>query len=251
MQVEFFSGEFISVQQDGRVALVRFLRESKKNALSSALLNELDLVARKLRVNPQVSVAVLTGGDTCFSAGADLKDPCVFTSASAFEYRLGLVLRTEIARAWAELPQITIAAIEGFAIGGGLSIALCCDFRVMADNAFISVPEVDMDSIYAWNTIPRLNSAIGPQYTKRLVILGEKISADTALQWGLVDFVHTAEQVTSHALGLAQAIAAKSKLALQISKRNINALQSAHTHLLAHADVDQAALCRLEKTQQA
>ncbi|MGO4393603.1 enoyl-CoA hydratase/isomerase family protein [Variovorax sp. M-6] len=251
MQADIFNGEFISVHQENQVALVRFSRENKKNALSNALLNELDLVARRLRVDPHVSVVVLTGGDACFSAGADLKDPDVFVSSSAFEYRRGLISRTEIARAWAELPQITIAAIEGFAIGGGLSIALCCDFRVMAENAFISVPEVDMGSIYAWNTIPRLNSAIGQQHTKRLVMLGEKVSAATALEWGLVDFVHEAGRATSHALSMARDIASKPKLALEISKRNINALQSAHAHLLAHADADQAALCRLEKIQQA
>lgn len=247
MTIDIFAGEFLSARQENGVASVQFAREAKKNALSNALLSELEQVARRLRVDPSISVVVLTGGDKCFSAGADLKDPEVFTSASAFEYRLGLVSRTEIARAWAELPQITIAAIEGFAIGGGLSIALCCDFRLIAEDAFIWVPEVDMGSIYAWHTIPRLNAIIGSQRTKRLVILGERISADTANSWGLVDFVCEPGQVTSQAQQLAGGLAEKSKLALEISKRNINALQAAHAHLLAHADADQATLCRMEK----
>src|SRR5690606_10211166 len=141
---EVMKGRFIEVARSASVATVRFNREQKRNALSAAMLDELGEAIRLLRRDDQVSVVVLTGGAKFFSAGADRKDPELFATDDARQHRRGLMARSDVARAWAELPQVTIAAIEGYAVGGGFTFALCSDFRVMAENAFIYVPEIDI-----------------------------------------------------------------------------------------------------------
>lgn len=239
-------GDFLEASREGAVATVRFKREAQKNALSVALLQEFDQLTRMLSIDTRLSAVVLTGGSQIFSAGADRKDPQMFGDVTAQQQRLGLISRTALARAWAELPQVTIAAIEGYAVGGALTLALCCDFRVMADDAFLYVPEIDMGMPYGWNSIPRLTALIGPALTKRLVMFSERIPAAQALEWRLVDFMVPKGYTQQEATQRAHQLAVKPRLALEVVKRSTNAHQNAMAHLLGHADSDQAVFCRLE-----
>ena len=239
------SGQFVQATRLGAVATVRFTREAARNALSAALLRELDQVVRALRLDAEVCAVVLTGGNQVFCAGADKNDPEIFSATDTVARRHGLLARADIARAWEDLPQVTIAAIEGYAVGGGLTLALCCDFRVISESAFLYAPEIQLGLSYGWNTIPRLTALLGPALTKRLVLLGEKIPADQAFDWRLVDYVTAAGSANDRAQQLAQEIASKPRLAMEINKRAINAATVGLSHLVSHADTDQSILCRL------
>lgn len=245
MSETIFKGEYLDALREGPVATVQFRREQHKNALSVAMLGEFETVTRLLRVDASVSAVVLSGGPKVFSAGADKKDPAMFGDLTALDHRLGLLSRGGLATAWAELPQVTIAAIEGYAVGGALTLALCCDFRVMADDAFLYVPEIDMGMPYGWNSLPRLNGLIGPALTKRLVMFAERVPAPQALEWRLADFVVPKGQAQQEATQRALQLAAKPRLALEIVKRSTSAYQNAMAHMLGHADADQAVYCRL------
>lgn len=245
MNETILKGDFLEATRNGAVATVRFCREEQKNALSVAMLREFDRVTQMLSVDSTLSVVVLTGGARVFSAGADKKDPELFGDLTAQDHRLGLLSRTGLARAWAELPQVTIAAIEGYAVGGGLTLALCCDFRVMAEDAFAYVPEIDMGLAYGWNSLPRLAALIGPALTKRLVMFAERVPAAQALDWRLVDFVTPSGGARQKATELASQLARKPRLALEIVKRTTSAHQNAMAHLIGHSDSDQAVFCRL------
>jgi enoyl-CoA hydratase len=245
MSETILKGDFLEAFRDGAVATVRFKREQQKNALSVALLHELETVTRMLSVDASLSAVVLTGGSQVFSAGADKKDPQMFGDLTAQDQRLGLISRTGLARAWAELPQVTIAAIEGYAVGGALTLALCCDFRVMSEDAFLYVPEIDMGMPYGWNSLPRLNALIGPALTKRLVMFAERVPAAQAMEWRLADFISPKGLTQKEATERAYQLAAKPRLALEIIKRSTNAYQNAMAHLVGHADSDQAVFCRL------
>src|SRR3546814_1727011 len=92
-------------------------------------------------------------------------------------------------RAWEDMPQLTIAATEGLNVGGGIALTLACDWRVMAESAYLYVPEVQIGIPLGWQTIPRLVNLVGPARAKQIVLLGEKMSAAKAQEWGIVDFV--------------------------------------------------------------
>ena len=136
--------DLLTLEIDHRLALVRLNRPAARNALSQALMRELIRCAQELAERTDIDVVLLTGNEVCLSAGADLKDARAWADDA-----LPLVARREIAalgyrmcKAWEDLPQITLVAIEGYAVGGALALSLACDWRVMADDAFVSLPEI-------------------------------------------------------------------------------------------------------------
>ena len=171
--------DLLTLDIEHRLAVVRLNRPEARNALSQALMRELIRCAHELAERSDIDVVLLTGGEVCLSAGADLKDARAWADDT-----LPLVARREIAalgyrlcRAWEELPQISIVAIEGYAVGGALALSLACDWRVMADDAFVSLPEIALGIPLTWGTLPRLTSLVGPARAKRLTILCERLSA--------------------------------------------------------------------------
>lgn len=235
---------FIKIEIDRRIAIVRIEREQARNALNVDLIGELHEAARTLHTAPNVDAIVLTGTPKCFSAGADRKDERIFRSEShALDHWHLVEGGTEAARAWEELRQPTFAAIEGFAVGGGFTFAMACDFRVMGRGAFIQIPEVPLGFNYGWNSIPRLVSLIGPSRTKEAVIFGDRIEAAQALSWGMADRVvddghalDAAVKWATRALGLPQ-------LPVQFTKRAVNAVSNSQRDVGSHADMAQILLC--------
>ena len=175
--------QHIRLHTDGRLATVQLHRPAARNAMSVALMRELTAAAHALAERTDIDAVLLTGDATCFTAGADLKD-----TAGWADEALSLVERREIAgvgwrlcKAWEELPQITIVAIEGYAVGGGLALSVACDWRVIASNAFVSLPEIALGIPLTWGAIPRLTALVGPSRAKRLTILCERLGAADAL----------------------------------------------------------------------
>src|SRR6185436_19603434 len=173
------------------IATVTLNRPAARNAMSAQLMREMIACAGRVSAMRDVDVVIVRGSGVCFSAGADLKDASRWGNAERplDVQREIAALGYRMARAWEEVPQVTIAAIEGYAIGGGLALVAAFDWRVMARNAFVSLPEISLGIPLTWGTLPRLVNLVGPAQAKRLSILCERVLADEALAMGLVDWL--------------------------------------------------------------
>ena len=229
--------------RDG-VLVVRMNRPRVRNALSLALMRELTDVAHGCEVRDDVRALVLAGGPAFFSAGADLKDPDRWDAASKplAEQRRIANAGYRMCAAWEAIPQVTVAAIEGYAIGGGIALALACDLRVAADNAFVSFPEVSLGMPLTWGTIHRLVQLAGPAQAKRLAILCERMRAPEARAARIVDDVVPAGGAEARAHEIARAAAAMPQAAARLAKETANAAANALLHLGSHMEADQFAL---------
>ncbi len=238
------SSPLVNIEYEGTIARVRMNREDKRNALNVALIEQLNEAAHELGKRRDVKVVLLCGTPKCFSAGADLNDPLQFDPALTLaDKRHYALLGANTALAWEQLPQLTVAAVERYAIGGGLGLALACDFRVAGRSAFLWVPEVQIGANYGWNTVPRLISLVGPARARRMILLAQRIQAPQALDWGLVDEVVDDGSTEAKAMELAQALDAMPSMALAVSKRAINAVAGALTQISSHGDMEQVLLC--------
>ena len=206
------------------VAVVR-LDNPKVNALSTDLLRELAAVADGLREDPPGAV-VVTGGDRIFAAGAEISEfrsgeapDEVITRAEA-ELIGQLFLRA--LNAVADIPRATVAAISGFALGGGCELALACDFRIASDKARLGQPEILLGIIPGGGGTQRLARLVGPARAKDLIFSGRQVRADEALAIGLVDEVVSPEEVLDRALDKAAALAAGATAAQGLAKRAID-----------------------------
>jgi enoyl-CoA hydratase/carnithine racemase len=240
---------FVTVEKGlgagGRIAVVRFDRGDDINALSPEAMRQLTRAARDFEDDAQTSVVVLAGGAKAFSAGFDLKDP---EGRSRRDMDLGslrrhLALGPKMTRAWHEMDQVTICAIEGFCIGGGAALAVALDFRVMARGAHFRIPEIGLGMNMSWQSIPRMLALMGPARTKQAVILAaDRIGADQALQWGLAEEIAADGQAFDAAMALAGKVADQPPLPVMMTKRTVNRLAHALDDLASHMDVDQFAL---------
>jgi enoyl-CoA hydratase/carnithine racemase len=244
--------DFVTIEKglgpDGRIAVVRFDRGDGINALSPEALRQLTAAARSFEDDASTSVVVLTGSDKAFSAGFDLKDPegRARKAMDIGALRRHLKLGPRLSQAWQEMEQITIGAIEGFCIGGGVALAVALDFRVMAENAHMRVPEIGLGMNMSWQSVPRMLHLIGPARTKQAVILAaDRISAADALQWGLVEEVADPGKAFETAMAMAAKIAAQPPLSVAMTKLTVNRLTHALDDLASHMDVDQFALASM------
>ena len=205
---------------EGPVAFIQLNRPSKKNALNAALRQELATAAAEIAGNPKLGAVIITGGEEFFSAGADIGEISGLPSA-ATTYRQsrqfqGLFDQIE------NLPQPVIAAVSGFAMGGGLELALACDFRIASQTAKFALSEVKIGAIPAAGGTQRLPRLVGVARAKAMILTGESIAAEEALAAGLVLNVVAKEKLLEEARSFAVKLAALPRLALAASKRLIN-----------------------------
>ena len=238
--------DFVKIEKglgpEGRIALVRFDRGDGINALSPDAMRELTAIARSFDDDAETSVVVLTGAKT-FSAGADLKSGEGRAKMDMGALRRHLRLGPRLTRAWYEMDQVTIAAIEGFCIGGGIALAVALDFRIMARDAHIRVPEIGLGMNMSWQSVPRMLHLIGPARTKQAVILADqRISATEAYDWGLVEQVTDPGGSLEAAMVLAEKIATQPPIPVAMTKQTVNRLAGALDDLTSHMDLDQFAL---------
>lgn len=232
----------------GRVAVVRFDRGDNVNALSRQAMRELRDVPREFEDDLETSVVILTGSNKAFSAGFDLKDP---EGASRGKLPLGEALSQQrlgprLCKAWEQMEQVTIAAIEGHCVGGGAALAVSLDFRFCGKAAHFRVPEVELGMNMSWGSIPRFVALMGPARTKQAVILAsDRISADDALSWGLIEKVVDDGQVLDAAMAFAGRIALQPPLPVRMVKTSVNRVSQALSDVAAHMDVDQNVLASL------
>jgi enoyl-CoA hydratase/carnithine racemase len=235
---------------EGRIALVRLDRGDRINALSPAVMRELRAAALTFEDDVTTSVVVLTGNTNVFSAGFDLKDAEGRARAALGlgERRAALRIGPRMCRAWWDMEQVTIAAIEGPCIGGGVALAASLDFRFCGVGAHFRVPEIALGMNMSWGSLPRLLALMGPARTKQAVILAaDRITSSEAREWGLVEKVVPDGQVLAEAMALAERIAALPPMPVAMTKTSINRLAGALDELAAHMDTDQFALTSLSE----
>lgn len=245
--------EIITVEKSDGVATVIIDRGEKRNALSQEMVLRLTEIAIDLQQDADIACVVLTGNQKEFSAGIDLGDPHRWSiEDKSFIERRAIAQRGgKMCRAWEEMPQLTIAAVEGLNVGGGIALTLACDWRVMAQSAYLYVPEVQIGIPLGWQTIPRLVNLVGPSRAKQIVLLGEKMSAEKALEWGVIDFIAPDGTARQYAKELAQRVSKMPDVAVRMSKQSINAYANALNHTASHMDLEQAMLCGQEAAAKA
>jgi enoyl-CoA hydratase len=208
----------VDVARSGAVAVVTIDRSDALNALDVPTLTELRDRLAELAQDDTVRALVLTGaGEKAFIAGADIKymsglDSDGAKAWGALGHEAGLLLET--------MPKPTIAAINGFALGGGCELALACDLRYAASRAKLGQPEINLGIVPGWGGTQRLARVCGIGVAKDLIFSGRTVDADEALRIGLVNAV--ADPVLDRALETANALAAKSSVALALAKRLVN-----------------------------
>ncbi|MCK6532553.1 MAG: enoyl-CoA hydratase-related protein [Polyangiaceae bacterium] len=212
------SYETITVAIEAGVATVTINRPDKLNALNAQVLAELTGAFVALaEAAPPVRAAILTGaGDKAFVAGADIAEMAGLTAAQAKAFsdaghRLGLVIEA------AAFP--VIAAVNGFALGGGCELAMCCDFIYASDKARFGQPEVNLGLMPGFGGTQRLSRRVGLPRARELVYTGDPITADRALALGLVNAVVPHAELLTQAREVAQKIASKAPVAIAYSKR--------------------------------
>ncbi len=241
--------EPVTIRYEDALAIVAIERPEKKNALSLEVLDSLYEIARSFEKRSDVAAVILTGADGVFSAGVDLSDPKMAAALTAplAEKRKLMEYGPRMCRAWEELDQITICAMEGFCVGGGVSLACACDFRVMAESAFIRVPEIGLAMNMSWATIPRLVHLVGPARAKEIILFGEKIYAQAAFDWGFAQRICPDHKAMAEARKIADKILALPPMPVALTKQTVNAVSNALDRSISHMDVEQFALTMLSE----
>jgi enoyl-CoA hydratase len=213
--------ETIFEERDGPVALVTLNRPAVLNALNISMVRELGTALGAIEADPSVRAAILTGtGERAFAAGADIAELNALPNAvaGAALARTGQRLTVQIAR----MRTPVIAAVNGFALGGGCELAMACDIRIASDRAKFGQPEVNLGLIPGYGGSQRTARLAGRGMAMLLCLTGEMIDAAEALRIGLVERVVPAADLLGEARRVAAVIAAKSPLAVAAAKRAID-----------------------------
>jgi enoyl-CoA hydratase/carnithine racemase len=231
--------DYLDTQIENGLARVRLSRTENRNALSVPMMEELRDTALALQRNVDVQAVVLYS-EAMFSAGVDLSDAALADqSASRLVQRERLKLGPDLCRAWEDIEAYTIAAIEGYCVGGASALACALDYRICGRSAFFRLPEVPLGMNMSWHSIPRLVAQIGPTRTKEYVIFGKRIEAEKALEWGLCEQVVDDDQAVASAFAMAEEVLSLPPIAVRMVKESVNKTAYALAQVSSYMDRDQ------------
>jgi enoyl-CoA hydratase/carnithine racemase len=210
----------IKLRKEQPTTWITLDRPDKLNAINSAMLQELSEALDTTEKDANIRCVIITGeGEKAFSAGADITELHKLTQETAAELsRKGQQAFTKIET----MSKPVVAAINGYALGGGLELALACDFRIASDHATLGFPEMKLGIIPGWGGTQRLAWTVGVAEAKRLIMLGDSVKAEEALKMGLVDKIVLQNKLDAEAEALAQRLCECSPAALKYAKRTIN-----------------------------
>jgi len=223
------------------IATITFNRPKALNALNGALLAEMSQALDEIAADEDIRVLILTGaGDKAFVAGADISELATFDSLKAKTFgRRG----HDIINKLQQLPIAVIAAVNGFALGGGTEISIACDFIYASENAKFGQPEINLGVIPGFGGTQRLPRLIGTNMAKELIFTGKMISAAEALQLGLVNKVVPHDSLMAEVLKTAGVIASKGKVSLREAKQAVNKGMDVDLASGCGIEIDAFALC--------
>ncbi|KXJ91584.1 ClpP/crotonase-like domain-containing protein [Microdochium bolleyi] len=199
------------------VRVLALNRPAKRNALSCALISEFLHKLSNAALDPAVGAIIITGSDTCFSAGADIKEISAMNSEGARKCRY----LEDLCSGMAAVRKPVIAALEGLALGGGLELALMCDLIFAGDDCRLGLPEVTIGLIPGAGGTQRLTQALGKYRAMQMILLGKPISANEALLAGLVAEIFEARAVLDKVIAIAANLAQSSPSALSLAKEAV------------------------------
>jgi enoyl-CoA hydratase/carnithine racemase len=235
--------EFVELEVSDGVGLIR-LRRPPLNVLNRQMVIELGQTAAEVSGNPQIGAVVITGEGRSFSAGADVAEFATMGVADIHEY--GRVLDVTF-RGLASLPKVTIAAVNGYAFGGGCELALTADFRYAAERAVFGQPEIQLGIIPGAGGTQRLPRLIGAARAKDLIFTGRRVTAEEAAAIGLADAIFPAAELLDRALEAARGFARGPLVALQAAKQAID--RGAGGHLEDGLDLERSLFSMLFGTE--
>jgi enoyl-CoA hydratase/carnithine racemase len=230
----------VLVTRQGPIVEVELHRPDARNALNATIMRELTEIARLLRRRADVLAVVLAGGETNFSAGADLSAiEARIRAPTVLETRETIMAGPDLCRAWEEVEAVTIAAIEGYCLGGACALVVACDFRIMGEGAYLRLPEVPLGINMSWNSVPRITTLAGPSRAKRFVIFGEAADARTCLAWGMADEVVAKGEARTVARAWAGKVCALPPVPVRMTKEAVNAQANLAHQATSFMDRDQ------------
>ena len=206
--------------KEGAIATVQLDRPQKKNALNSELMREMKEALREIEGDTSLKVVIVTGGEEIFCAGADIGEikDCTTAPAAYRHSREFQILFDQIEG----LPKPVIAAVSGYALGGGFELTLACDFRIASETARFGLPEIKIGAFPAGGGTQRLPRLIGAAKAKEMIFTGDPIGADEAQSLGLVMKIVPKERLMEEAKSFASKLAGLPHLAVKASKKLIN-----------------------------
>ena len=211
-------GEFVRLEIEGSIGTIR-LERPPMNALSSQVQDEIRSAAVEATERAEVKAVIVYGGPKVFAAGADVKEMATWSYQQMVDRSAAL---QSAFTALARIPKPTIAAITGYALGGGCELALCCDLRIAGDNAKLGQPEILLGIIPGAGGTQRLARLVGPSRAKELIFTGRFVDAEEALRIGLLDQVVAPDDVYTEAVALATRLASGPAYALRAAKESID-----------------------------
>ena len=232
--------ETITVERRGRVAILTVNRPDKLNALSSSVHAEGVAALDELKHDDDVRVLVITGsGGKAFIAGADISE---FQERTPVTQRDQFNERT-LFNTIDSFPKPVIAMVNGFCLGGGNELAMACDIRICSENARFSQPEINLGIMCGGGGTQRLPRLVGEGRAMEMVLTGDMIDAATAEKFGLVNHVYPADQLEAETMKLAEKIAEKAPIALQLSKEAVKFATRSNLDEGLRREVDLFAIC--------
>jgi len=231
----------LEVEYSGAIAEVKLVGRGDRNLLTWELLRALKTFAHEIQDRPEIRVVIFKGQPGIFTGGFDLETAIGAMREAGGLNALRLLNSTgaELCNALERMRAFTICAIDGYCVGGGAAIAISCDMRVAGADAKLFIPEIHRAMNLGWGAIARLVNLVGPARAKEACILAEKIDAATAHRMGLVERCVENGKALETARELADDIAARAPVVVQMIKRSINAYAGALTDVATYADGDQ------------
>jgi enoyl-CoA hydratase len=211
--------EFLQYAREDGICTVTVNRPAALNALNERVINEVYELFKQIEADPDVRVVIITGSGKAFVAGADVGEMRTQSSVQIAHFVAAMRRAGDLIYS---LSKPVIAAINGFALGGGCELAMCCDLRIASEGARFGQPEINLGVIPGFGGTQRLARLVGVARAKELIYTGDMIDAKTALAMGLVNKVVPPENLMPEARALAQKMLSKSSIALSLAKKAIN-----------------------------
>jgi len=211
--------QYVLYEASQNIAIITLSRREALNALNTAMMEELAGVFKKIAKDKNIYAAIITGqGDKSFVAGADISEMKDLDQKRAHKFA---AFGSSVFRSIEKLRVPVIAAINGYALGGGLELALACDIRIASEDAIFGLPEVGLGIICGYGGTQRLPRIIGPSRAKKMIYTAERIDARAALAIGLVDEVVKKDELIKRAMSLASVIASRAPIAVACAKEAV------------------------------